>query len=285
MAAETGILYVVATPIGNLQDMSARAVATLKQVARIAAEDTRHSHKLLSHYGIATPLLALHEHNEATLCEALLAQLHSGADLALISDAGTPLISDPGFRLVRAVRADGIRVVPVPGPSAGIAALSASGLPTDRFVFEGFLPARQAARRRRLQALCDEPRTLVFYESSHRICECLADMVELMGPEREAVVARELTKTFETIQGGTLASLREWLHADANHRKGEFVVLVHGLPERGHREGIAAEAERVLAVLCAELPLRQAASLTAKITGLPRNRLYAQGLALKPEGE
>ncbi|MGD2056646.1 MAG: 16S rRNA (cytidine(1402)-2'-O)-methyltransferase, partial [Gammaproteobacteria bacterium] len=182
MAAMTGILYVVATPIGNLQDMSARAVATLKQVSRIAAEDTRHSRKLLAHYGVTTPLLALHEHNEAALGKALLAQLHSGADLALISDAGTPLISDPGFRLVRAVRADGIRVVPVPGPSAGIAALSASGLPTDRFVFEGFLPARQAARRRRLQAVRDETRTLVFYESSHRIRECLADMVELLGP-------------------------------------------------------------------------------------------------------
>jgi 16S rRNA (cytidine1402-2'-O)-methyltransferase len=285
MAAMTGILYVVATPIGNLQDMSARAVATLKQVSRIAAEDTRHSRKLLAHYGVTTPLLALHEHNEAALGKALLAQLHSGADLALISDAGTPLISDPGFRLVRAVRADGIRVVPVPGPSAGIAALSASGLPTDRFVFEGFLPARQAARRRRLQAVRDETRTLVFYESSHRIRECLADMVELLGPEREAVVARELTKTFETIRGGALAALREWLHADDNHRKGEFVVLVHGLPERGQREGVAAESERVLAVLCAELPLRQAAALAAKITGLPRNRLYAQALALKPADE
>jgi len=280
MAAETGILYVVATPIGNLQDISARAVTTLKQVSRIAAEDTRHSRKLLSQCGIHTPLLALHEHNEAEVSVALLARLRSGYDLAVICDAGTPLISDPGFRLVRMAREAGIRVVPVPGPSAAITALSASGLPTDRFVFEGFLPARQTARRRRLQMLLDEPRTLVFYESSHRISECLRDMGEALGADRQAVVARELTKTFETIQGGTLAELLDWISADANRQRGEFVVLVRGMPE-GEHSRIDAEGERVLAVLHAELPLRQAASLAARITGLSRNRLYAYGLAIK----
>jgi len=280
MAAETGILYVVATPIGNLQDISARAVTTLKQVSRIAAEDTRHSRKLLSQCGIHTPLLALHEHNEAEVSVALLVRLRSGYDLAVICDAGTPLISDPGFRLVRMAREAGIRVVPVPGPSAAITALSASGLPTDRFVFEGFLPARQTARRRRLQMLLDEPRTLVFYESSHRISECLRDMGEALGADRQAVVARELTKTFETIQGGTLAELLDWISADANRQRGEFVVLVRGMPE-GEHSRIDAEGERVLAVLHAELPLRQAASLAARITGLSRNRLYAYGLAIK----
>ena len=199
MAINEGVLYVVATPIGNLRDITARALDTLKRVARIAAEDTRHSRKLLTHYGIDTPLIALHEHNEREVTETLLKELHSGADLALISDAGTPLISDPGFYLVRAVRQAGLDIIRVPGPSACITALSASGLPTDRFVFEGFLPARQHARRQRLEALRSELRTLVFYESSHRIADCLADMVEILGAGRAAVIARELTKTFESI--------------------------------------------------------------------------------------
>ena len=232
MTNRTGVLYVVATPIGNLQDISERAIATLKGVSRIAAEDTRHSARLLSHYGIDTPMVALHEHNEREITPKLIEKLVAGDDLALISDAGTPLISDPGFCLVRAARAAGIRVAPVPGPAACIAALSAAGLPADHFVFEGFLPVRATARRRRLEALVNESRTLVFHESSHRIVECLADMAEILGSDRPAVVARELTKVFETIESGGLAALLAWLRADPNQQKGEFVVLV-----QGHRRG------------------------------------------------
>jgi 16S rRNA (cytidine1402-2'-O)-methyltransferase len=275
-----GVLYVVATPIGNLADISARALETLRRVTRIAAEDTRHSRKLLGHYGIGTPLLALHEHNEVAMSATLVERLQAGEDIALIADAGTPLVSDPGYRLVRAVRAAGLRVVPVPGPAACLAALSAAGLPCDRFVFEGFLPARQAARRRRLEALRSEPRTLVFYESPHRIREALTDMAALFGPGREAVIARELTKTFETIRGATLGALLEWLDAEPGQRKGEFVVLVHGNPTR-EQDGLAAQETRVLELLMQELPLKQAAALAAKLTGSPKNRLYERGLALK----
>ncbi len=228
MTNRKGVLYVVATPIGNLQDISERAIATLKGVSRIAAEDTRHSARLLSHYGINTPMVALHEHNEREITPQLLDRLAAGDDLALISDAGTPLISDPGFCLVRAARAAGFRLVPVPGPAACIAALSVAGLPVDHFVFEGFLPARATARRRRLEELRRESRTLVFHESSHRIVECLGDMAEILGGDRPAVVARELTKVFETIQSGALSALLVWLQADPNQQKGEFVVLVQG---------------------------------------------------------
>jgi 16S rRNA (cytidine1402-2'-O)-methyltransferase len=280
MTSRQGMLYVVATPIGNLQDLSGRAIATLKGVARIAAEDTRHSARLLSHYGIDTPMVALHEHNERAIIPQLLELLAAGNDLALISDAGTPLISDPGFCLVRAARAAGCRLVPVPGPAACIAALSVAGLPADHFVFEGFLPVRSAARRRRLEELRRERRTLVFHESSHRIVECLADMAEILGNDRPAVIARELTKVFETIESGGLAALLTWLQADPNQQKGEFVVLVQGSPPVG--DGTLDEAHRqVLEVLVAELPLKQAAALAAKITGLSRNELYAHALEIK----
>lgn len=282
MTNRKGVLYVVATPIGNLQDLSARAIATLKGVSRIAAEDTRHSARLLSHYGIDTPMVALHEHNEREITPQLLERLAAGDDLALISDAGTPLISDPGFCLVRAARAAGFRLTPVPGPAACIAALSVAGLPADHFVFEGFLPARAAARRRRLEELKRENRTLVFHESSHRIVECLGDMAEILGGDRPAVIARELTKVYETIESGALDALRIWLQADPNQQKGEFVVLVQGSPAVG--DGALDEAARqVLAVLVEELPLKQAASLAAKITGLSRNELYAKALELKKE--
>ena len=279
MTGTAGVLYVVATPIGNLQDITARALDTLGRVAVVAAEDTRHSRKLLAHYGIGTPLLALHEHNEREQTQSLLARLAAGEDVALVSDAGTPLISDPGFCLVRAARAAGLQVVAVPGASACIAALSIAGLPTDRFVFEGFLPSKHAARARRLQALQDESRTLVFYESSHRIVACLADMVATLGDERQAVLARELTKTFETTRGGSLQELHDWLLADDNQQRGEFVIMVHG--KSGQPESIDAAARHVLQVLLQELPLKQAAALAAKITGLPRNRLYDYGLELK----
>ena len=282
MTNRKGVLYVVATPIGNLQDISARAIATLKGVSRIAAEDTRHSARLLSHFGIDTPMVALHEHNEREITPQLLDRLAAGDDLALISDAGTPLISDPGFCLVRAARAAGFRLAPVPGPAACIAALSVAGLPADHFVFEGFLPARATARRRRLEELKRESRTLVFHESSHRIVECLADMAEILGGDRPAVVARELTKMFETIESGALGALLDWLQADPDQQKGEFVVLVQGSPAAG--DGALDESARqVLAVLLAELPLKQAASLAAKITGLSRNELYAYALEMKQD--
>ncbi|MGD8874903.1 MAG: 16S rRNA (cytidine(1402)-2'-O)-methyltransferase [Gammaproteobacteria bacterium] len=275
-----GVLYVVATPIGNLLDITRRALQVLQSVSLIAAEDTRHSRKLLMHYGIATPMLALHEHNERTATSGLLRRLASGADIALVSDAGTPLISDPGFHLVRRVREAGLQVVPVPGPSALTAALSVAGLPTDRFIFEGFLPAKQSARRQCLQQLQEATATLVFYESSHRILASLGDMLAVFGADREATLARELTKTFETVRQGSLAELHTFVTTDSDQQKGEFVVLVHGAAKP---DGMAidAAAERVLTLLMAELPLRQAASLAAQISGVGKNALYEHALLLK----
>ncbi len=278
MAADTittlGVLYVVATPIGNLADITFRAVDTLKQVRLIAAEDTRHSARLLHRYGITTPLVSLHEHNEHERVDRLLERLLQGESVALISDAGTPLISDPGYRLVAEVRRRGIPVVPVPGPSAIIAALSVSGLPTDRFCFEGFLPAKPGARRARLQALRDEPRTLIFYESPHRICDTLRQMCEIFGSEREAVLARELTKRFETLRGGAIGELSAWVAGDRDQQKGELVLLVKGAGKRLPDQGLDVESARIADILGAELPPRQAAELTAKITGEKKNRLY-----------
>lgn len=273
-----GVLYVVATPIGNRADITQRALEVLGNVAQVLAEDTRHSGALLRSLSIATPLLSLHEHNEQAQVDGVLARLREGHDLALISDAGTPLISDPGYRVVRAARHAGIAVVPVPGPSALITALSVAGLPTDRFVFEGFLPAKAAARRAHLQTLAAEPRTLLFYESSHRIQECLADLADVFGAGREAVIARELTKTFEQVQGGSLAELNAWLAADANRQRGEFVVLVAGAPPAQEAE-ISAEARRVLEILLRELPVKQAAALASDITGVRKNALYQLALA------
>lgn len=276
---KTGVLYVVATPIGNRADITQRALDVLAKVAQVLAEDTRHSGALLRSLGITTPLLSLHEHNEQAQIDGVLARLREGHDLALISDAGTPLISDPGYRVVRAARQAGIQVVPVPGPSALITALSVAGLPTDRFVFEGFLSAKSAARRAQLQALAAETRTLIFYESSHRIQECLADLAEIFGGQREAVIARELTKAFEQVQGGTLAELNGWLAADPNRLRGEFVVLIAGTPPAEDSE-IGAEARRVLETLLRELPVKQAAALAAEITGARRNALYQLALEL-----
>jgi 16S rRNA (cytidine1402-2'-O)-methyltransferase len=271
-SAAPGILHVVATPIGNLGDLSPRAQDTLRSVAAICAEDTRHTRQLLSHFGIERPLIALHEHNEEEIAGKLVARLQAGDALALVSDAGTPLVSDPGFRLVRAARAAGVRVSPVPGASALIAALSVAGLPSDRFVFEGFLPAKSAARRERLLAVAGEPRTLLFYESSHRIAEMLADCVAVFGESRPAVVARELTKLFETVLDGTLAGLHAQVVADANQRKGEFVVLIQGLGE--DEDNKRAEGLRVYAKLAAHLPPSTAARLAAEITGASRKALY-----------
>src|SRR5690606_38033611 len=270
-------LHVVATPIGNLGDLSPRAQQMLREVAAICAEDTRRSGQLLAHFGISTPLLALHEHNEQQMAERLVARLLAGESLALVSDAGTPLVSDPGYRLVRAARVAGVRVSPVPGPSALIAALSVAGLPSDRFAFEGFLPAKAGARRERLSALAGEPRTLVFYESSHRIDESLADLRHAFGDNRPAVLARELTKLFETVLDGSLAQLHERVLADADQRKGEFVLVVQGVGEDA--DARLAEGRRVHAILARQLPPSAAARLAAEITGAPRKALYGGGEA------
>ncbi|MFN3587147.1 MAG: 16S rRNA (cytidine(1402)-2'-O)-methyltransferase [Moraxellaceae bacterium] len=275
-----GVLYVVATPIGNLADFSPRAIATLKAVAVVAAEDTRHSSRLFQHFAIDTRLVALHDHNEAAQVEAFLARLRAGEDVALISDAGTPLVSDPGYRLVAAAQAAGLRVVPVPGACAAIAALSAAGLPSDRFVFEGFLPAKAAARRERLVALAAEPRTLIFYEAPHRVAECLVDLREVLGGERRAVLARELTKAFETIRQCSLTALSEWVAADSNQQRGEIVLVVEGARIVADTEDWG-EADRVLRILMAELPLKQAAALAAELTGRKKNALYERALALR----
>ena len=281
VAANTllGSLYVVATPIGNLDDISARALTILRSVALIAAEDTRHSARLMQHFGISTPLAACHEHNERDQGGRFLARLQAGDDVALISDAGTPLISDPGYHLVRQARAAGIAVVPVPGACALIAALSAAGLPSDRFIFEGFLPAKAAGRRARLEQVKEEPRTLIFYEAPHRILECLQDMQAVFGDERPALLARELTKTFETLKGMPLAELVAWVAADSNQQRGECVVLVAGWQPPEGEESVSAEALRVLDLLLAEMPLKRAAALAAEITGVRKNVLYQVALA------
>lgn len=269
---QPGLLWVVATPIGHREDFSARAIETLRAVAVIAAEDTRHSRPLLMHYNIGTPLVALHEHNEREVVDVLVQRLQNGESVALISDAGTPLISDPGFRLVRAARAAGIRCAPVPGACAAIAALSVAGLPSDRFVFEGFLPPKAAARRTRLQELAGDARTLIFYESSHRVAESLADMRDVFGAAREGVLARELTKLFETVLGEPLGELAERVKNDPDQQRGECVILVAGRGEA--TDAREAEGRRVFALLREELPPAKAAKLAAAITGAPRKLLY-----------
>ena len=267
-----GTLHIVATPIGNLGDLSPRALETLKTVAAICAEDTRHTRQLLSHFGVERPLLALHQHNEDAQAAQLVRRLLAGDSLALVSDAGTPLVSDPGFRLVRAARAAGVRVSPVPGACAAIAALSVAGLPSDRFVFEGFLSAKGGARRERLARLASEPRTLLFYESAHRIEEALVDMAAAFGPARPAVLARELTKLFETVLGGTLSELLAQVQADPNQRRGEFVLVVEGAGEDADARVI--EGRRLYAKLSEHLPPSTAAKLAAELSGAPRKTLY-----------
>ncbi len=280
-----GTLYVVATPIGNLDDISARMLKTLQNVALIAAEDTRHSARLMQHFGINTPLIACHDHNERDQGLRLVERLLAGESIALISDAGTPLISDPGFHLVRAARAAGVPVVPVPGPCALVAALSAAGLPSDRFVFEGFLPARSSGRRQQLEALREEPRTLIFYEAPHRLLESLCDMQTVFGDERVVVLARELTKTFETIKGAPLADLCAWVEADSNQQRGECVLLVEGWSAPEGEESLSTEVLRILQLLLAELPLKRAAALAAEITGVRKNLLYQEALRLQKDDD
>lgn len=275
MTQTAGTLHVVATPIGNLGDLSPRALETLRGVDAVCAEDTRRTRQLLAHFGLERPLLALHEHNEADACAGLVARLQAGQSLALVSDAGTPLVSDPGFRLVRAAREAGLRVSPVPGASALVAALSVAGLPSDRFVYEGFLPAKPGARRERLRALAGEPRTLVFYESAHRIEDALADAAAAFGGQRPAVLARELTKLFETVLDGSLSQLQARVAADPQQRKGEFVLLVHGAGEDAGAQ--VAEGRRLYAALSAHLPPSTAARLAADLSGAPRKALYGGG--------
>jgi len=273
-APASGVLYVVATPIGNLQDLSPRAQAILRGVDAVCAEDTRRTRQLLAHFGIAQILIAVHEHNEDAQAGALVARLAAGQSLALVSDAGTPLISDPGYRLVRAARAAGIRVSPIPGPSALIAALSVSGLASDRFVFEGFLPARASARRERLAGLAGETRTLVLYESTHRLSDMLADAAAVFGGGRPAVIARELSKLFETVLDGSLEQLLARVAADPDQRRGECVVLIAGAPDDGAARLL--EGRRLYARLVAHLAPSSAAKLASEISGAPRKALYGQ---------
>ncbi|MBY4676608.1 16S rRNA (cytidine(1402)-2'-O)-methyltransferase [Marinobacterium arenosum] len=270
-------LYVVATPIGNLQDMTPRAVDVLNQVAVIAAEDTRHSARLMAHFNIKTPLISVHEHNERQRVERILQYLSQGESVALISDAGTPVISDPGFVLVRAVREAGFRVVPVPGCVAFVTALCASGLPSDRFSFEGFPPAKSQARQQFYRERETLPHTLVFYESPHRILASLTDMAEVFGPQRRAAVARELTKTFETIHCAPLAELLDWMAADSNQQRGEFVLMVEGAVPKP-ADQLDDEALRVLDILLAELSVKQSSALAAQITGIKKKLLYQAAL-------
>ena len=278
MAVNAGTLYVVATPIGNLQDLTPRALEVLRSVKLIAAEDTRHSARLLQHFGVATPTTACHDHNERDKSARLIERMLAGDDMALISDAGTPLISDPGYHLVRQAREAGIRVCPLPGACALIAALSAAGLPSDRFAFEGFLPAKAHGRRQRIQGLANEPRTWMVYEAPHRLMECLDDMLAVLGPERQIVLARELTKTFETIKGAALGELVEWVRNDSDQQRGECVLVVEGMPAPTEDQGVGSEAERILDVLLGDLPVKQAAALAAQITGVKKNRLYQLAL-------
>jgi 16S rRNA (cytidine1402-2'-O)-methyltransferase len=276
-----GVLYVVATPIGNLEDFSARAVDTLRKVDLIAAEDTRHTRPLLRHYGVDTPMQSLHEHNERARLEKMLSLLHEGRSLALVSDAGTPLISDPGFPLVREVAAAGFRVVPVPGPSALTSALSAAGLPTDRFLFAGFPPRGRSQRRRWFDDLAQEPATLVFYESGHRILSSLEDMAASFGSGREAVVARELTKLHETFLRGSLVQLIAQVAEDENQRKGEFVVLLAGAEPQDDALSLSVAVDDLLPLLLQEMPLKRVVSLLSELTGAKKNQLYDQALKLK----
>lgn len=273
----TGILYIVATPIGNLNDITLRAIDVLKQVDVIAAEDTRHSKKLLDHYGIDTRLMAVHDHNEDDRIHSLLGLLQSGQSVALISDAGTPLISDPGFRVVRAMQQAGIEVVSIPGPCAAIAALSIAGLPTDRFLFVGFLSAKQKARQGELESLLTETSTLVFYESPKRIVSTLEDVVSVMGGNRMVSVVKEITKSFETVKTLTAEEALAWLKEDQHHTRGEFVLLVQGAEEEGDLV-IDPKVMRALQMTAEYMPLKKACGVVSELTGIAKNALYDAAL-------
>lgn len=277
LPATGATLYIVPTPIGNLGDITHRAIDVLSTVDLIAAEDTRHTGKLLSHFNIQTKTFALHDHNEQQKAQVLVDKLLAGQNIALVSDAGTPLISDPGYHLVSQCRQAGVKVVPLPGPCAVITALSASGLPSDRFSFEGFLPAKSKGRKDKLLEIAKVERTCIFYESPHRIIDSLHDMLEILGPNREVVLARELTKTFETIQGMSLGDLVDWVKSDENQQKGEMALLIHGYRDSAE-DGLPEEALRALTILLKELPLKRAAAMVAEIYNVKKNALYKWGL-------
>jgi len=278
---DNGTLYIVATPIGNLGDITQRALDTLKLADRIYAEDTRNTRKLLTHFGIKGDLQALHDHNERHKVNTIKQWLDDGENIALVSDAGTPLISDPGYHLVSELGELGYQIVPIPGASAIVTALSIAGLPTDRFTFEGFLPAKNIGRNKALQANLKEPRTQVYYESSHRISVTIDALVEIFGAERKVVLARELTKLYEQVYRGDLQGLQHWINDDAMHRKGEFVLMVAGYAEEIDSDEINSSTEELLKILVDELPVKQAAVLAAKITGRKKNELYKQAMELK----
>jgi 16S rRNA (cytidine1402-2'-O)-methyltransferase len=269
-----GILYIVATPIGNLGDITLRAIETLKQVDLIAAEDTRQSLKLLNHYEIKTPIISLHNYNEQKRINYLHQQLLAGKNIALIADAGTPLISDPGYHLVKALRELSLPIVPIPGPCAAITALSASGLATDRFIFEGFLPVKEMALRKKLAELALEERTVILYEAPHRLMRLIDLMLEVLGSERNIVLAKELTKTFETVYRATIPEIKKWLEEDLRRQKGEFVILIEGAVH-DENSPIDKEVIRILQLLLTELPPKKAVNLTAKITNVDKRELYS----------
>jgi 16S rRNA (cytidine1402-2'-O)-methyltransferase len=276
---QPGTLYVIATPIGNLEDLSPRALRIFTQVKYVAAEDTRHSKKLFDHYDIAPRLISHHKFNEHKSENKLIKFLKAGDDVALISDAGTPLISDPGAGLVRLCHFEGIKVIPIPGPSALICALSAAGLATDKFVFEGFLAEKHGARLKQLRLLAYESRTVVFYETPHRILDFLHDLIDVFGTGRRLVVAREITKKFETIKSANAGEVLEWIQKEPQQQKGEFVVMVEGRAK--HERQTGPETEMMLRLLLTELPLKKAASIASKITGESKNAIYTMGLELQ----
>jgi len=276
----TGELYLVATPIGNMKDMGTRAIDTLNEVDLVAAEDKRRSSRLFSYFNIKTPMISYHDHNEDKQIKKIIDLLLCGKSVALISDAGTPLISDPGYRLVRATKNHGLKVSAIPGPCALIAAISASGLPSDRFIFEGFLPAKSSARIAKIQSISNELRTIIFYEAPHRILETLEDMLVVINPLRQIVLARELTKTYETFLSGTLVDVLGLVKADINQQKGEIVLVLAG-SDSSEENLDTYESDRMLSILLEELPLKQAASLAAKITGGQKNIFYKLALSLK----
>ena len=277
LPTEVPTLYIVPTPIGNLGDITQRAIEVLSNVDLVAAEDTRHTGKLMSHFSIQTKTFALHDHNEQQKAQVLVDKLLAGHSIALVSDAGTPLISDPGYHLVTQCRQAGVKVVPLPGACAVITALSASGLPSDRFSFEGFLPAKSKGRKDKFLEIAKVERTCVFYESPHRILDSLDDMLEILGPDREVVLARELTKTFETIQGMPLGELVEWVKSDSNQQRGEMALLIHGY-RASEDDSIPEEVKRTVTILTKELPLKKAAAMAAEIYNLKKNALYKWGL-------
>lgn len=276
-----GTLFIVATPIGNLGDISQRALETLKQVDRICAEDTRNTRKLLTHFGIQGDLQALHDHNERQKIAAIKQWLDAGENIALVSDAGTPLISDPGYHLVNELGAEDYQIVPIPGASAIITALSVAGLPTNRFTFEGFLPAKSVGRNKALQANAKEERTQVYYESSHRIVATIDAMRTVFGEKRRVVLARELTKMYEQVYRGNLEGLNEWINADPMHLKGEFVLMLEGHEKETESDAINSSTEELLKILLDELPVKQAATIAVKITGKKKNELYKLAMKLK----